>query len=210
MYIVLDYAVAILLALPLIIVSVEHKTNNSHAVKIFHIVTFLNVMMLKFFLTMGDIFTMILFTQFLFVWPLCIAFHMAQGNSPHINQVLHLKKEVKRLGISVAVICCVIIGVSLPMISKDVKIVHEELFTALQDAPDPLRILMIEGIDSSSLVYLPEKSQKIASGEVRTIPSPWKTTVEVTGSTWREKLTYVRVNGQWKIEGNYESSYQTP
>ena len=96
------------------------------------------------------------------------------------------------------------------MISKDVKNVHEELFTALQDAPDPLRILMIEGIDSSSLVYLPEKSQKIASGEVRTIPSPWKTTVEVTGTTWREKLTYVRVNGQWKIEGNYESSYQLP
>ncbi|OXS65577.1 hypothetical protein B1B04_25015 [Lysinibacillus sp. KCTC 33748] len=208
---IMDNALAFILSSPLILIYFKSVSQENLAWRWILPFWFLNHNMIRYFVSFGDIFWVVLMWQFLFIWPICIGIYYYLYKKEYKWEFyIGLKKKHVIFFGSLIVLCISSLGICMYDTNKKVIAFHEQVMKEFEDSSDRPQYLIQNSVTPSTLLSLSEQINEVRNGKVRAATFPWKSKVIVVMDNDQQKeFTYVRFNKGWKLDGIYhESSFE--
>ncbi|MEB2282903.1 hypothetical protein LAV73_23580 [Lysinibacillus xylanilyticus] len=205
---VMDNALAFILSVPLILIYCKSLAQENLAWRWTLPLWFLNHNMIRYLVSFGDNFWVVLMWQVLFVWPICIGiYYYLYKKGDKWEFYIGLKKKHVILMGSLIVLCISSLVICLYDTNKKVIAFHEQVMKELEDSSDRPQYLIQNSVTPSTLLSLSDQMNEVRNGKVRATTSPWKSKVIVVMDNEQQKeFTYVRCNEGWKLDGIYRES----
>lgn len=204
----MDNALAFILSLPLILIYCKSLAQENLAWRWTLPLWFLNHNMIRYLVSFGDNFWVVLMWQVLFVWPICIGiyYYLYKKGDKWEFYIGLKKKHVILMGSSI-VLCISALVICLYDTNKKVIAFHEQVMKELADSADRPQYLIQNSVTPSTLLSLSDQMSEVRHGKVRATTSPWKSKVIVVMDNEQQKeFTYVRFNEGWKLDGIYREN----
>lgn len=204
----MDNALAFILSLPLILIYCKSLAQENLAWRWTLPLWFLNHNMIRYLVSFGDNFWVVLMWQVLFVWPICIGiYYYLYKKGDKWEFYIGLKKKHVILMGSLIVLCISALVICLYDTNKKVIAFHEQVMKELADSADRPQYLIQNSVTPSTLLSLSDQMNEVRNGKVRATTSPWKSKVIVVMDNEQQKeFTYVRFNEGWKLDGIYREN----
>ncbi|MFJ3391169.1 hypothetical protein [Lysinibacillus sp. NPDC086135] len=206
--VIMDNALAFILSLPLILIYCKSLAQENLAWRWTLPLWFINHHMIRYLVSFGDNFWVVLMWQVLFVWPICIGiYYYLYKKGDKWEFYIGLKKKHVILIGSLIVLCISSLMICLYDTNKKVIAFHEQVMEELEDSSDRPQYLIQNSVTPSTLLSLSDQMNEVRNGKVRATTSPWKSKVIVVmDNEQQKKFTYVRFNEGWKLDGIYRES----
>ncbi|MBG9452633.1 hypothetical protein ABE61_00655 [Lysinibacillus sphaericus] len=204
---IMDNALAFILSSPLILIYFKSLSHENLAWRWTLPFWFLNHNMIRYFMSFGDIFWVVLIWQFLFIWPICIGIYCYLYKKEYKWEFyIGLKKKHGILLGSLIVLCISSLGICMYDTNKKVIAFHEQVMKEFEDSSDRPQYLIQNSVTPSTLLSLSDQINEVRNGKVRAATFPWKSKVIVVMDKNQKEFTYVRFNKGWKLDGIYSES----
>ena len=155
-------------------------------------------------------FWVVLFWQFLFLWPISLATYIHLYNKEKKWACyIGLKKKHVVIVATLMVLFGSSLVYSLYQANQQVIVFHQQVMLELEDSSDRQLYLIHNTIAPSTLLDVADDIAGVRSGQVYAATFPWRSKVIVHQDNWQKEFTYVRFNEGWKLDGIYrKSEYQ--
>ncbi|MFE3574748.1 hypothetical protein [Lysinibacillus sp. NPDC059133] len=205
--VIMDNALAFILSLPLILIYFKSLSQENSAWRWTLPIWLLNHHMIRYLVSFGDIFWVVLMWQFLFVWPICIGiYYYLYKKEDKWGFYIGLKKKHVILMGSLIVLCISSLGICMYDTNQKVISFHEQVMKELEDSSDRPQYLIQNSVTPSTLLSLSDQINEVRNGKVRAATFPWKSKVIVVMDNEQKEFTYVRFNEGWKLDGIYHEN----
>ncbi|MGE8006145.1 hypothetical protein [Lysinibacillus sp. NPDC093216] len=206
--VIMDNSLAFILSFPLILIYFKSLSQENSAWRWTLPLWFLNHNMIRYLVSFGDDFWVVLMWQILFVWPLCIGiYYFLYKKEDKWGFYIGLKKKNVILLGSLLVLCIGSLGICMYDSNKKVIAFHEQVMKELEDSSDRPQYLIENSVTPSTLLSLSDQINEVRNGKVRSATFPWKSKVIVVMDNEQQKeFTYVRFYKGWKLDGIYRES----
>lgn len=207
----MDNALAFILSSPFILIYFKGLSQKNLAWRWTLPFWFINHNMIRYFVSFGDIFWVVLMWQFLFIWPICIGIYYYLYKKEYKWEFyIGLKKKHVNFFGSLIVLCISSLGICMYDINKKVIAFHEQVMKEFEDSSNRPQYLIQNSVTPSTLLSLSDQINEVRNGKARAATFPWKSKVIVVMDNDQQKeFTYVRFNKGWKLDGIYhESSFE--
>ncbi|MDD1501629.1 hypothetical protein PVA17_02420 [Lysinibacillus sp. CNPSo 3705] len=206
--VIMDNSLAFILSFPLILIYFKSLSQENSAWRWTLPLWFLNHNMIRYLVSFGDDFWVVLMWQILFVWPLCIGiYYFLYKKEDKWGFYIGLKKKNVILLGSLLVLCIGSLGISMYDTNKKVIAFHEHVMKELQDSSDRPQYLIQNSVTPSTLLSLSDQINEVRNGKVRAATFLWKSKVIVVMDNEQKEFTYVRFNEGWKLDGIYHERH---
>ncbi len=166
-----------------------------------------NYLGIRYFVSFGELFWVVLCWQLLFLWPLSIAVYIHLFNKEK-NWAFYIglnKKYVLIVG-SFMVLFGGTLVYSLFQANHQVIAFHRQVMAEIESNPDRQDYLMHHTIAPSTLLGVADDIAEVRKGKIVASTLPWRSKVIVHMDNWQKEFTYVRFYDGWKLEGLYSES----
>ncbi|MGY4796009.1 hypothetical protein ACVNNN_13480 [Lysinibacillus fusiformis] len=210
LFAILDNATAFFLSLPLLLIYLKSMSQEESSWRWSMPLWLLNYFGIRYFVSDGALFWVVLFWQFLFLWPISLAIYIHLYNKEKKWACyIGLKKKHVVIVATLMVLFGSSLVYSLYQANQQVIAFHQQVMLELEDSSDRQLYLMHNTIAPSTLLDVADDIAEVRSGQVYAATFPWRSKVIVHQDNWQKEFTYVRFNEGWKLDGIYrKSEYQ--
>jgi len=167
----------------------------------------LNYNVIRYFVSDGEIFWVVLCWQLLFLWPISLAIYIHLYNKEkQWAFYIGLKKKHVLIVASLMVLFGGALVYSLYHANKQVIVFHQKVMEELEISSDRQHYLMYNANAPSTLLGVADDIAEVRRGQVYAATLPWSSKVVVHLDNWQKELTYVRFYDGWKLDGLYRES----
>lgn len=203
----LDNATAFFLSLPLLLIYLKSKPQGESTWRWSMPLWIFNYLGIRYFVSFGELFWVVLCWQLLFLWPLSIAMYIHLFNKEK-NWAFYigLKKKFVLIVGSFIILFGGTLVYSLFQANHQVITFHRQVMTEIESSPDRQDYLMHHTIAPSTLQSVADDITEIRKGKIVASTLPWRSKVIVRLDNWQKEFTYVRFYDGWKLDGLYSES----
>lgn len=215
-----DISVAIILLLPLIIarlriINLKDFAYSEGLARFSGGLIFLNFFLIKFSIDFGNTFWMVLFWQFLLIYPICggaIYYISLIEKGQNSQQIFYIGLKRKQKIILALIIVTSFLTIIFEINENNQRVLdtHNQFINGLVDSENPMETLVYNTITPNTLLEILPNIQDIKEGEVTVSSLPWRSTIKVTtkkvNEVFTREFTYVRFYREWILDGIYNSS----
>lgn len=209
-YQLMDIGMAIIFALPLLLITIKSKKETSKWWRWSERLMILNVLAMIIIFKFGELVWVMLFWQFLFIYPVSIILYIFLYSKDKTDYFIGLGKKQLILISAILVISLSAVSYGMFVANQDVKLAHQQFLEELIKAENPTEYLAYNVREPSTVMELPSQTKQLMNGNVRAVTFPWKSTVYVTDASnkkaWSQEFTYVRFYDDWVLEGSFNVS----
>ncbi|WCH45777.1 MULTISPECIES: hypothetical protein [Lysinibacillus] len=203
----LDNATAFFLSLPLLLIYLKSIPQEESLWRWSMPLWLLNYNVIRYFVSDGEIFWVVLCWQLLFLWPISLAIYIHLYNKEkQWAFYIGLKKKHVLIVASLMVLFGGALVYSLYQANKQVIVFHQEVMEELEISSDRQHYLMYNANAPSTLLGVADDIAEVRRGQVYAATLPWSSKVIVHLDNWQKELTYVRFYNGWKLDGLYRES----
>lgn len=203
----LDNATAFFLSLPLLLIYLKSIPQEESLWRWSMPLWLLNYNVIRYFVSDGEIFWVVLCWQLLFLWPISLAIYIHLYNKEkQWAFYIGLKKKHVLIVASLMVLFGGALVYSLYQANKQVIVFHQEVMEELEISSDRQHYLMYNANAPSTLLGVADDIAEVRRGRVYAATFPWSSKVIVHLDNWQKELTYVRFYNGWKLDGLYRES----
>lgn len=162
---------------------------------------------IRYFVSFGELFWVVICWQLLFLWPLSIAMYIHLFNKEK-NWAFYigLKKKHVLMVVSFMVLFGGILVYSLFQANQQVIAFHRQVMAEIESNPDRQDYLMHHTIAPTTLLGVADDIAEVRRGQIYASTLPWGSKVIVHMDNWKREFTYVRSNDGWKLDGLYREN----
>lgn len=203
----LDNGTAFFLSLPLLLIYLKSRSRDESTWRWSMSLWIVNYLGIRYFVSFGDVFWVVLCWQLLFLWPISIAMYIHLFNKEK-NWAFYigLKKKHVLLVASFMVLFGGTLVYSLFQANEQVIAFHRQVMEEIESNPDRQEYLMYHTIAPSTLLGVTDDIAEVRRGQIYASTLPWRGRVIVHTDDWQKEFTYVRFNNGWKLEGLYREN----
>lgn len=207
---ILDNATAFFLSLPLLLIYLKSMSQEESFWRWSMPLWLLNYFCIRYFVSDGEIFWVVLFWQLLFLWPISLAIYIHLYNKEKKWAFyIGLKKKHVVIVATLMLLFGSSLVYSLYQANQQVIAFHQQVMQELEDSSDRQLYLMHNTMKPTTLLEVADDIADVRKGQVNAFTFPWRSKVIVHHDNWQKEFTYVRFNESWKLDGIYrESEYQ--
>ncbi|MGE7840188.1 hypothetical protein ACQKNX_05285 [Lysinibacillus sp. NPDC093712] len=207
LFAVLDNATAFFLSIPLLLIYIKSMSQVETAWHWSMPLWLLNYNAIRYFVSDGEVFWVVLYWQLLFIWPISIAIyiHLYNKEKKWAFYIGLMKKHVL-----IVLTLIVIFGSSLvySLYQTNLQVInfHKQVMQEIEDTPDRHHYLILNTITPTTLLQVVDDISIVRHGQLSASTFPWSSKVIVYTDNWKKEFTYVRFNDGWKLDGLYQES----
>lgn len=206
-FVLLDNATAFFLSLPLLLIYLKSKSQEESTWRWAMPLWIFNYLGIRYFVSFGELFWVVLCWQLLFLWPLSIAMYIHLFNKEkHWAFYIGLKKKYVLIIFSFMILFGGTLIYSLLQANQQVIAFHQQVMVEIESNPDRQEYLIHHTIAPSTLLGVADDIAEIRRGKIVASTLPWRSKVIVHLDDWQKEFTYVRFNDGWKLEGLYREN----
>lgn len=207
LFAIIDFTTAFFLSLPLLLIYFKSRSQQEAPWRWSFPLWLFNYLSIRYFVSDGELFWVVLCWQLLFLWPISLAIY------------LHLYKKEKKWSFYIGlkkkhVVFCGNITGAICELSRVFTFSGKSTGNCfspagnaeLEASPDRQLYLINNTIAPSTLLDVADHIAEVRKGQVYASTLPWRSKVVVHQDNWQKEFTYVRFYDGWRLNGLYQES----
>lgn len=207
LFAIVDFTTAFFLSLPLLLIYFKSRSQQETPWRWSFPLWLFNYLSIRYFVSDGELFWVVLCWQLLFLWPISLAIylHLYKKEKKWSFYIGLKKKHVVFVATLMALFASSLVY-SLFLANQQVIAFHQQVMQELEASPDRQLYLINNTIAPSTLLDVADHIAEVRKGQVYASTLPWQSKVVVHQDNWQKEFTYVRFYDGWRLDGLYQES----